>query len=69
MLINLANLVAETYICAKSALDMETGEILEYRKLLHHPSFTKAWKLSAANEFGQFAQGVGGRKKEWTQYF
>ena len=65
----LANLVAETYSCAKPVLDMETGEMLEYRQLLHHPQFAKAWNLSAANEFGWLAQGMGGRIKERDNIF
>jgi hypothetical protein len=36
---------------------------LEYRALLKHPKFKKAWSISAANEFGRLAQGVGGRVK------
>ena len=42
---------------------METGELLEYRKLLSHPRFKEAWSVSAANEFGRLAQGIGGRVK------
>ena len=46
-----------------TVVDMETGELLEYRKLLRHPRFKDEWSLSAANEFGRLAQGVGGRVK------
>ena len=46
-----------------TVIDMETGELLDYRKLLHHPKFKEAWSLSAANEFGRLAQGIGGRIK------
>ena len=38
---------------------METGELLEYHKLLSHPSFKEAWSVSGANEFGLLAQGIG----------
>ena len=42
-------------------VDMETGKLLEYHKLLHHPKFKDAWSTLAANEFGRLVQGVGGR--------
>jgi hypothetical protein len=38
-------------------------DVLEYRQLLKHPKYAKAWNLSAANEFGRLAQGVAGRVK------
>jgi hypothetical protein len=43
--------------------DKETGEYLNYRQLLKDPKHTKVWAHSAANEFGQLAQGVGTRIK------
>ena len=46
-----------------TVIDMETGELLEYRKLLHHPKFKEVWSLSAANEFGRLAQRIDGRIK------
>ena len=48
---------------AAPVLDVDTGKLLEYRALLKHPKFKKAWSISAANEFGRLAQGVGGRVK------
>jgi hypothetical protein len=45
---------------AAPVLDVETGKLLEYRALLKHPRFKEAWSISAANEFGRLAQGVGG---------
>jgi hypothetical protein len=46
---------------ANAVLDKETGEMLEYRQLLRSPKYNAPWSLSAANEFGRLAQGVGGR--------
>jgi hypothetical protein len=48
---------------AAPVLDVDTGKLLEYRALLKHQKFRKEWSISAANEFGQLAQGVGGRVK------
>jgi hypothetical protein len=42
--------------------DDETGEYLNYRQLLRHPKHNAIWKTSSANEFGQLAQGVGGKE-------
>ena len=44
-----------------AVMDMETGQMLNYRDLLKHPVLGKDWQLSAANEFGRLAKGVGGR--------
>jgi hypothetical protein len=41
----------------------ETGEYLKYRQLIRDPKHKEVWSKSAANEFGQLAQGVGGRVK------
>ena len=46
-----------------AVIDQETGEKLEYRDLLRHPTLKKDWEISGANEFGRLAQGVGGRIK------
>ncbi len=43
--------------------DKETGKYLNYRQLLQDPKHAKLWAYSAANEFGQLAQGVGTRIK------
>ncbi len=48
---------------AHAVLDQETGELLEYRRLLKHPRFKEVWNRSAADEFGKLAQGIGGRIK------
>ena len=42
-------------------LDQDTGKLLKYRQLLSHPKLKEDWNLSSANEFGQLAQGIGGR--------
>jgi hypothetical protein len=44
---------------ALAVLDEESGKQLNYRQLLCHPKYKKAWSRSAADEFGQLAQGVG----------
>jgi hypothetical protein len=58
-----ARVLARRKETANSVLDYETGQLLEYRQLLKHPKYAKAWNLSAANEFGRLAQGVAGRVK------
>ena len=59
----LAAQLKEHYDLANAVLDMDTGELLEYRQLLKHPKFAKDWNISAANEFGRLAQGIKGRVK------
>jgi hypothetical protein len=34
---------------------------MEYRQLIANPATCETWQISAANEFGRLAQGVGGR--------
>ena len=46
-----------------AVLDKESGKMLNYRQLLRHPKYTKAWNKSSANEFGRLTQGVGKRIK------
>ena len=41
--------------------DKETNTYLNYRQLLRHPSYMKAWNISAANKFGWLAQGLKDR--------
>ena len=53
VLIELENLV----------LDTDTGRMLEYIHLRREPKYKDKWNISAANEFGRFAQGVGSRLK------
>ena len=48
---------------ALAVLDPESGKQLNYKQLLRHPKYKEAWKRSAADEFGQLAQGVGNRVK------
>ena len=43
-----------------TVVDMDTGELLEYCNLLHHPKFKEVWNISAANELGGLAQGIKG---------
>ena len=44
---------------ANPVMDEDTGNLLEYWAFLRHLKFKDALNLSAANEFGQLAQGVG----------
>ena len=44
-------------------MDKETGKLLNYHQLMRYPKYKKAWSTSAANEFRQLAQGVGGQIK------
>ena len=50
---------------ALAVMDNQTGKLLNYCQLMRNPKYKKhgAYQISAANEFGQFAQGVGGRIK------
>ncbi len=38
--------------------DKESNTYLNYRQLLRHPKYTKAWNTSGANEFGRLTQGL-----------
>ncbi len=40
-------------------MDKETGKLLNYRQLMKSPKYKKARSLSAANKFGQLANGIG----------
>ncbi len=46
---------------ANPVLDYDTRKLLEYRQLLRDPKHIEIWTKAGANEFGQLAQGVGGR--------
>lgn len=48
---------------ALAVMDKDTGQMLNYRALIRDPKYRKDWLLSAANEFGRLAQGVGNRIK------
>jgi hypothetical protein len=49
--------------------DDDTGEYLNYRQLIQDPKHQKIWNTSAANEFGQLAQGVRSRVKATNTIF
>ncbi len=49
-----------------AVMDKDTGKLLNYRQLMNSPKYKKAWSLSAANEFGQLANGIGRRIKNPT---
>jgi hypothetical protein len=51
---------------AMAVMDKDTGKLLNYRQLIYSLQYKKAWSLSAANKFGQLANGVGGRIKNPT---
>ena len=48
---------------ALEVMDAETGKVLNYRQLMHHPKHKEKWSKLLANEFGRLANGVGGRIK------
>ncbi len=41
--------------------DKDMGKLLKSRQLMNSLKYKKAWSLSAANEFGQLANGIEGR--------
>ncbi len=49
--------------CIQLVYDKETGEFLNYCQLIQDPKHKEVWLKSAANDFGQLAQGVGDRVK------
>ncbi len=51
---------------AMAVMDADTGKLLNYRHLIQSTKYQDAWSLSSANEFGQLANGVGGRIKNPT---
>ena len=40
-------------------MDVDTGEMLEFRQLRKHPKYKKIWDTSYENELGRLCQGVG----------
>jgi hypothetical protein len=46
---------------AYEVFDEESGKLMKYRQLITHPKYREVWMHFSANEFGQLAQGVGGR--------
>jgi hypothetical protein len=57
-----AKYILENYF-ANAVAHPTTGKLMEYRQLITDPTTKETWQLSAANEFGRLAQGVGGRVK------
>ena len=51
---------------AMAVMDEETGQLLNYRQLLHSAKYKKQWSISSAKEFGWPANGVGNRIKNPT---
>ena len=47
-------------------MDEETGQLLNYRQLLHGAKYKKQWSTSSTNEFGRLANGIGNRIKNPT---
>ena len=45
---------------ALAVMDHNTGQLMNCWQLICNPKYKYAWNLSAANEFGRLAQGVGG---------
>jgi hypothetical protein len=51
---------------AMAVMDKDTSKLLSYRQLMNSPKYKNAWSLSAANEFEQLANGIGGCIKNPT---
>ncbi len=49
-----------------AVMDKDTGKLLNYRQLMNSPKYKKGWSLSAANKFGQLANGIEGHIKKPT---
>ena len=47
------------YLLACSLMDVDTGEMLEFRQLRRHPKYKNIWDTSYANELGRLCQGIG----------
>ncbi len=43
-----------------AVMDVETGKLLNYRKLMRHPKHKKGWQIYSANEIGRLTNGIGG---------
>jgi hypothetical protein len=50
---------------AMAVMDKDMDK-LHYRQLMNSPKYKKTWSLSAANKFGQLANGIRGRIKNPT---
>ena len=48
---------------ALAVMNKQTDQLLTYCQLMRNPKYKKAWNISAANEFEQLTQGVGGHIK------
>ncbi len=44
---------------AMAVMDRDSGKMINYRQLMKHPKFNKAWTKSSANKFKRLASGVG----------
>jgi hypothetical protein len=51
---------------AMAVMDKETGQLLNYRQMLHSAKYKKQWSISSANKFGRLANNVGNRIKNPT---
>ena len=49
-----------------AVMDEETGQLLNYRQLLHSAKYKKQWSTSSASEFGWLANGIGNKIKNPT---
>jgi hypothetical protein len=59
----------EQYQHVQIICDGKMGEYLNYQQLICDQKHTLIWSKSAANKFGQHAQGVGGRVKPTNTIF
>ena len=53
---------AQDYKWTNVAIDKETGDIMDLKKLLKHPKYTETWTRAASNEYGRLSQGCGTKK-------
>eukprot|EP00957_Ditylum_brightwellii_P022003 1659756-Ditylum_brightwellii.AAC.1 len=55
-----------TNYLANTVFDKATQKNLEYHDLIKNPKYQKVWSISAANEFGRLAQGMGNQIPKGT---
>ena len=58
-----------TALIAAAVLDHDTGQSLEYRQLIKHPTQAATWVRSYANELGRLTQGIRDISGTNTMFF
>jgi hypothetical protein len=59
-------LIANKVHQAMVVIDEETGQLLNYRQLLHSTKYKKQWSISSANKLRWLANSIGNRIKNPT---